>query len=117
MNYQSLLNSIFIVILLLISTLVAPILVSTNRTKGYKVLIAIDQLWAVIIFNREDITVSSLLWYNYIILDNKKYRKYIKIVDFLAYILAKQKNHCEVSYQHETKEFKDYIKIYDYKEI
>ena len=113
MNCRSLLSSIFIFILLTISTIIAPILTIADSDKGYKVIIAIDQLWAVIIFGKEDITISSLLWYNYFYKGKKHYHKYVRVVDTLAYIIARQQTHCKTSYDNEVAEFKGYTKIYD----
>ena len=105
-------NSIAIFILSVITIIPATLVAIFNKQKGYKILIAIDQLWAVIIFDREDITISSLLWHNYHNRGKLHYKKYVAIVDTLAFIIARQKNHCKTSYQNEVIEFNNYVKTY-----
>jgi len=109
---------IYIVSILLLIILAIPFVVIgglLDKDKAFKSLIALDQLFAVIIFGAEDITISSLLYY-YTIIKEKKWARYaMRFVDFLAFIIARQKKHCEKSFYNEQREFASYINKYNTK--
>ena len=113
MGVISLITSLIVLALSIIPIIVVSI---GNRERALKILIALDQLYAVIVFGAEDITISSLLYYY-------KYKKPIggfrgalitltyHFVNGIAKMFG-QSNHCEQSYYNELAEFEEYVNIY-----
>ena len=89
--------------------------------RAFKILIAIDQLFAVIIFGAEDITVSSLLYYYKFKRGVQGCCKAVKkmLLDFtyyfvntIALVFFNQRNHCKKSFENEFGEFESYLEKY-----
>ena len=68
----------------------------------YNLAIGEDQRGGSYLYGTEDYTISS---YTYYLSKKNKYARYFKnFIDFFAYLLAGQKEHCKKSFEKEYKE-------------